>query len=131
MSELDTQNSVMSLGHKFAQARDAKKLSQDEVAQALNLTLPQLQKLESESLVLQEMTAFERGYVRNYAQFLGVDIAVYESEFPEGQGVGSELKSMSRFQYPAPKPMIRAGAGKWLLLIIALLVFSGLASMFM
>ncbi|MEA3406163.1 MAG: helix-turn-helix domain-containing protein [Pseudomonadota bacterium] len=131
MSELESEPNQMPLNQKLVQAREEKGLTQNEVSEALNLRLSQLQKLEQSDLELQSVTAFERGYLRNYAQFLNVDMSDYESEFPESGMVGSDLKSMSRFQYPAPKPLMKGLFGKFILLCVILAIVAALAQTFL
>jgi len=130
MSQSDPQSNRQPLNEKLVQAREVKGLTQGAVSEALNLRLSQLQKLEQSDFQLQTMTAFERGYLRNYAQFLNVDISEYEAEFPDAGNVGSDLKSMSRFQYPAPKPLMKGFFGKFILLMAMLAIAAVLAQTF-
>jgi len=125
MSETAFLNDELPLSEKFIQAREKQNLTLEEAAEHLNLSLEQLTKLESSELDFAKTTTFERGYIRNYAQYLEVDITYFESSFPDVNQVGSELKSMSRFKYPAPKPFFRSGLGKVVLVIcfIAVIAF--------
>lgn len=130
MSELESESNSISLSQKLLKAREERGLTQAEVSKALNLMLSQIEKLEQPDMQLQNMTAFERGYLRNYAQFLDVDMGPYEAEFPDGGLVGSDLKSMSRFQYPAPKPLLKGFFGKVILLCVILAIAAALAQTF-
>jgi len=130
MSESIPESNKTPLNEKLVQAREHKGLTQEQASEALNLRLSHIQKLEHSGLELTGMNAFERGYLRNYAQFLNLEIDAYEDEFPEGGKVGSELKSMSRFQYPAPKPIMKGLFGKLILLIAILAIAAALAQTF-
>ncbi|MBN2866507.1 MAG: helix-turn-helix domain-containing protein [Thiotrichales bacterium] len=129
MNEIEIDTNDQPLNEKFILAREQKNLTLEEVADSLNLRMSQLNKLENELLDLENMTPFERGYVRNYAQFLEVDIHSYEEAFPESDSVGSELKSMSRYNYPAPLPFFKRGAVKFILVLIVVVILASLLLM--
>ena len=126
MSEAEVDTIELPLNQRFSQARKAKNLTLDEVSEHLNLRLPQLNKLENESIDFVTMSPFERGYVRNYAQFLGIDMSVYETNVSENASVGAELKSMNRYKYPAPLPFFKKG---WVKFFIFFLTVSIVASL--
>ncbi|MDG6778446.1 helix-turn-helix domain-containing protein [Thiomicrorhabdus sp. zzn3] len=114
-------NAETPLNQLLSDARKSQKLTIKEAAKKLNLSEAQLQQFEQASCDLATMGPFERGYLRNYAQLLDVDEAVVESYLDAVSSAGSELKSMQRFQYPAPKPLIRGSFGRfvvWVLLIV-------------
>lgn len=110
------------LNEQFVQARQKLNVTLDEAAASLNLPVKQLEKFESSEWDTSTMNPFERGYMRNYAQYLGVDVRECEHLFPEGEEVGSNLKSVRRFhKYPAPSPLLGSGFARfmWLLLILS------------
>ncbi len=109
------------LNQKLVEAREAKGLSKEDVCSQLNLSLVQLDKLESDSLDPAELTFFERGYVRNYATFLEMDKAEYEHFFPQGSDVHSELHSVRRYSVPVDKPLLGSLFIKLLLIIVIIL----------
>lgn len=129
MSETEVDTSEQPLNERFVQARTEKDLTLDEVSEHLNLRLPQLKKLENESIDLATMSPFERGYVRNYAQFLGVDMSDYEVDVSENDRVGAELKSMSRYKYPAPLPFFKRGGVKLFLFLLVVVILASLLMM--
>lgn len=129
MDAVEEENVQPSLSQTFREARQAKDWSEEEVAKRLNITLAQLQKLESDALQLNTITPFERGYLRNYAQLVEIDLTPYEADFPHSDSVSSDLKSMERYRYPAPKPVFRGGFLRWVLVIVILLVGFMLAAM--
>lgn len=59
-----------SFGRALAAAREARGLSQSDVAAQLRLHVRQVQALEAEDLALLPEGAFVRGYVRNYAKLV-------------------------------------------------------------
>lgn len=66
-------NEALSLGLQFKNAREALKLSIEEVAQKTNLKKNHIEALENDIFILPNVPpVFVRGYVRNYARFLGL-----------------------------------------------------------
>lgn len=127
MSKTQFEINEQPLHERFINAREQKKLTLDSVSESLSLSITQLKKLESDGLDLDDITAFERGYIRNYAQFLGVDIRQFTDSFPEGDRVSSELKSINRFKYPGyQQPFFKKRVGKIVLVLFVLLVIAGL-----
>ena len=59
-------------GAKLAEAREAKGVTASDVANKLKLSVRQIEALEAEDLSLLPGEIFIRGFVRNYARFLGV-----------------------------------------------------------
>lgn len=113
------------LAELLYESRQAEGLSLEAAAEKLNLSVEQLTKFESQSLVLSELTTFERGYLRNYASLLHVNIDDYQTEFPDGIGVATDLQPIQRFSYKSHKPLLSRGWVRWLLLlfIIAAIVW--------
>lgn len=106
------------LNQKLVEARKAKGLSKEDVCGQLNLSLVQINKLEDDSLVPSELTFFERGYVRNYAAYLGIDKSEYESFFPKGSSEQNQLHSVRRYSVPVGKPLIGGFFIKLLFIIV-------------
>jgi len=122
MSKIEFDKNEQPLNEMFTEAREHKNLTLKEAAEHLNLSLTQLTKMEGTTLDLASLTPFERGYIRNYAQLLEVDISQYEVEFQGGHHSGAQLKSMSRYKYPAPQPFFKRGWVKFVLVTGVLLV---------
>ncbi|WP_178863002.1 helix-turn-helix domain-containing protein [Thiomicrorhabdus cannonii] len=114
------------LNELLAQARERKGMTLEEAAQKLNLTQTQLLAFEEQDLDVPAMSPFERGYLRNYAILLELDSALYEPLFPKAEEIGSELKSMRRFQYDAPKPLIKSGFLRFIMWLLFVLVMVAL-----
>ena len=106
MSEQETQTKT-GLPQQLRQAREGLSWSPATVAEKLNLSEEQIAKLENTETEIADLTPFERGYLRNYAALVEVDITAYEAEFPSGHVVGADLKSVERYRYQVPKPLMQ------------------------
>jgi cytoskeleton protein RodZ len=62
-------------GAVLREAREARRMTRDEVAQVLKLTPRQVAAIENEEFDLLPGATFARGFVRNYARMLGIDAA--------------------------------------------------------
>lgn len=62
-------------GEALRQAREARGLSVDDIAQTLKLAPRQVEAIEAEAFGQLPGIAFARGFVRNYARYLGLDPA--------------------------------------------------------
>lgn len=72
-------------GHLLSQAREAKGLSQQEVARELHLTSRVIHGLENDDFSHVNSPIFARGYIRSYARHLGLDgdalVAEYDAVY--------------------------------------------------
>ncbi|MGB0445795.1 MAG: RodZ domain-containing protein [Pseudomonadales bacterium] len=72
-------------GHLLSQAREAKGLSQQEVARELHLTSRVINGLENDDFSHVNSPIFARGYIRSYARHLGLDgdslVAEYDAVY--------------------------------------------------
>ncbi len=96
------------LGERLRAARDEKGLTLEEVAEATRMPLNYLQALENEELGQFTSELHARGFLRNYAAFLGLDgqetLAVYEAS----RTGGSRRKVLASKTVPAfEKPAAR------------------------
>ncbi len=64
---------MQTIGQKLKQAREAKRLSLEKVFEATRIRVPYLQALEADDLSAMPSPAQARGYLRNYAEFLGLN----------------------------------------------------------
>ncbi|MCU7960222.1 MAG: DUF4115 domain-containing protein [gamma proteobacterium symbiont of Bathyaustriella thionipta] len=62
-------------------AREAQGLSLDKIAEQLHLTIPIIQALENNDFKHLPQAVFVKGYVRNYARYLGLDTEVMMAAF--------------------------------------------------
>lgn len=123
------------VGATLKAAREAAGLSLGEVADRLKLSLKQLEAIESDRFEVLPGPAFARGFVRNYARFLGLDavplMTRLEERFP------SAVKEVANL---AKEPQARAVAsevsesaaprGKWAMLLVPVIVVAVLAFWF-
>ena len=113
------------LNELFVKAREAKGFSLETVSSRLNMSVAQLEKLESNAFNPTNLTTFERGYVRNYASLLEIDPDLFDIYFPESNSVCSELHSVQRYSTPVAKPLFGRAFFKRLfgVAVVALIVF--------
>ncbi|MDX1346742.1 MAG: helix-turn-helix domain-containing protein [Thiomicrorhabdus chilensis] len=116
----EQENVEVPLNELLSKTRKARHLSVEEAAKSLNLSVEQLENLEDAELNLAELSPFERGYLRNYMGLLELDESLYEIYFPSAQPVGSQLKSMKRFQFVEPKPALFMSVGRFILILVIL-----------
>ncbi|QDP00388.1 RodZ domain-containing protein [Thalassotalea sp. PS06] len=90
---------VVGPGQMLREARESRGLSQKDVATHLNFRLALVNELETESFDSATPTTFLRGYLRNYAKFLGLNekdvLASYET-LGVARQQRAEMKSFSR-----------------------------------
>ncbi len=64
---------TQTIGQKLKQAREARRLTLEKVFEATRIRVPYLQALESDDLSAMPSPVQARGYLRNYAEFLGLN----------------------------------------------------------
>lgn len=64
---------MATLGQKLKQAREAKRLTLEKVFEATRIRVPYLQALEADDLSSMPSPVQARGYLRNYAEYLGLN----------------------------------------------------------
>ena len=64
---------TQTIGQKLKQAREAKRLTLDQVFEAIRIRIPFLRALEDDDLTTLPSPVQARGYLRNYAEFLGLN----------------------------------------------------------
>lgn len=72
--ELNENESQQEPGESLRQAREAAGLTTKEVADSLNLVLSNIEAIEANQYEKMNAGLFVRGYVKNYARFLGLDV---------------------------------------------------------
>ena len=92
----------MDIGALLVEARENKNLTAQDIADEMNLTLSVISKIESNEFKQDIPLAFIRGYVRSYAQKVGVDVETICVEFDRQTGGSIEpvqnLKVVSDFK---------------------------------
>lgn len=72
-ADINTANSLNSVGHLLRNARLAKKLSMEDVARQLRLSVQQIDAIEKEDYEKLPGRTFLRGFIRNYANLVQLD----------------------------------------------------------
>ncbi len=116
----DVSENTIPLNTLLLAAREAQGLQLEQVASQLNLALVQLEKLESDALDPEKLSTFERGYVRNYANFLQIDPSVIERYFLDCDYGYSDLHSVKAYGGTTNKPLLGGGIIKWFLVLVLL-----------
>ena len=62
------------IGQKLKQAREAKRLTHEQVFEAIRIRAPYVRALEEDDLSAMPSPVQARGYLRNYAEFLGLNV---------------------------------------------------------
>lgn len=109
---------VAASGIALKQAREARNLGVAEVASTLKLTPRQIEAIESEAFDQLPGSAFARGFVRNYARYLGLDPAPLLERMeqpargedlklaPESNAEGSVPRRPSGYRSASPLPAV-------------------------
>ncbi|NQZ22153.1 MAG: DUF4115 domain-containing protein [Colwellia sp.] len=98
-AELSENMEVMGPGQILAEARVAKGLTQQDVADKLNFRIALVNDIENEVFDKKLPETFNRGYLRNYAKFVNVsqeDILVSYEQLNVAKTQASELLSFSK-----------------------------------
>ena len=64
---------MLTIGQQLKQAREEKRLTLEDVFKGTRIRIPYLQALEADDLTLMPSPVQARGYLRNYAEFLGLN----------------------------------------------------------
>ena len=62
------------IGQRLREAREARGLQTSDIAQSLKITQRQIEAMEREDFGLLPGAAFVRGFLRNYARFVGLNL---------------------------------------------------------
>lgn len=91
------------IGRRLSRAREARGLSVGDAAQALKLTLKQVEALEGDHFERLPGPAFARGFLRNYARLVQLDAEPLIAEFDAAYaGSQVELRQLSNAQGALP-----------------------------
>ncbi|WP_108445438.1 RodZ domain-containing protein [Halomonas denitrificans] len=118
----ETSPRLASPGELLRRERESQGLDRDEVADALNLRPAVIEGLENDHYEEVPVPAYRRGYLRSYAQLLGLDdravLDAYKTHF------GSEDAEQRVTPVQINRPPSRLGA--WLFRLVTLLVIAGM-----
>ncbi len=88
-NSIDSVSVVQSIGHLLRNARTAKGLSIDDVSRQLRLSVQQIEAIEKEDFERLPGRTFLRGFIRNYANLVQLDVAPLMQMLPESTRVVS------------------------------------------
>jgi|Deesub1362A_J573_1020465.scaffolds.fasta_scaffold01973_6 transcriptional regulator with XRE-family HTH domain len=114
------------IGKKLQEARERLGLSLDEVEQATRIRLHHLQALERGDLTALPSPVQARGFLRNYADFLGLDSDGLLLEFAEILRANQRRRGAPRpYIEPPTRPSVQVRGRRWRWLSLDLLVSAG------
>jgi Helix-turn-helix domain len=110
---------MLEIGSSLREARRHRNVDLVDVERATHIRVKQLEALEQERFELLPPDPYRRSFLREYADFLGLDADLYTSEYD------------FRFHAPAPPlpsapPRRGVGAPKWLLVALGVIVVAAL-----
>ena len=91
-----------SVGHRLSEARHKRGLTIDEAAHATKLRPDKIVALENGDYASFASNAYAKGFLKNYARYLGVDVSVFLSTFDSTLPI-----SVSDYQYLSNAPTRR------------------------
>lgn len=122
-----TETTLSSLPKKLMLAREEKGWELSDVAGQLKLSEERLQTFETPELVIEQLDAFERGYLRNYLILLELDPHLMDVAVPKIEDIACDLHSSQHFNAYRVKPSLVSfktlKSAIWLVVGIAVAVF--------
>jgi len=100
-----TNGDLHSLGDSLRQAREAQALSIEEVESQTRIRAKFIEALESGDFGLLPSTAHAKGFLRNYAQFLQLDVEQIIEQFSKLTGTGTRAVTAPKPPDSPPPPM--------------------------
>lgn len=120
--EIDTANtnagshSQQSLGEVLAAARNAKKLSQQDVSNSLRFSVKQIDALENNAFDLLPEAMIVRGFIRNYARLLEIDAEPLLASYRAGSA--DDSSTLITVQSSMPPVLLTKDSQPWLKYIL-------------
>ena len=128
MSDIDqVQDSELPIGERLRQAREAKGLSLDEIAGRTRIPVRHLQHIESGDWDALPAVTYSVGFVRSYANDLGLDGTALGAELRDQLGAGPQRTGVMSGEYYEPADPARVPP-RWLAIaaaVIAVLLIAG------
>ena len=105
---------MTTIGQKLKEAREDQRLSIEKVFEATRIRMQYLQALEEDDLSIMPSAVQARGYLRNYAEFLGLDVdklldemRVANAQKPSVEVIGpADVPDVAENQTREPMPAI-------------------------
>ena len=104
---------MQTIGQKLKQAREEKRLTLEKVFEATRIRISHLQALEADDLFVMSSPVQARGYLRNYAEFLGLNFERLLEEMrvqnkPSDEIITPMDSTASQEEVPAAEPALDA-----------------------
>src|SRR5262245_10290305 len=122
---------MSSFGESLRRERELRQISLREIAEATKISLRYLDALERDDFRHLPGGVFNKGFVRAYAQFIGVDPeSMVTAYLEEEQRQRAEAQSVAAAAGPVPEPLPdpRSAARWWLAALAVMLVLLVLAA---
>ena len=104
---------MFQLGSSLRTAREHRQLQLSDVERATNIRSKYLAALEEEQFDVLPGTAYVKGFLRTYADFLGLDGATFVDEFNERYAPAELPEAAAPVRVQAPRRLV----GAWLVVI--------------
>ncbi len=116
-------------GDHLRRERQSRNISLDQIAQATKISKRQLQALEDEAFHQLPGGIFNKGYIRAYCKFIGLDEDRLVAEYLEAAGQGAAAAEVEREVTPQPDTHIAMRVNPVLVVALAgVLVVAGVAA---
>lgn len=127
-----TSTSTETLGQRLRRAREARQISLAAVEEATRIRRPYLEALEADQYEVFPGTVFLRGFVRNYALFLGLDPEEMLAFLPAAPAPEVARRPLPQGDYPLMDVPLQPAPSRLsvdvvlgLLMVVALVAFVG------
>lgn len=129
MESSSENNNGLSLGEQLRQRREARGLSLGEVAERLKLSVRQLEAIERNDFALLPGSTFVRGFVRNYARYLEMDVdalmALLDAKYPPASSDVPNLADASHAE--EGEAAVEETRSRWPMFLVLALLGGGAA----
>ncbi|MET1255760.1 RodZ domain-containing protein [Aliikangiella maris] len=120
----------LDIGALLVEARENKNLTAQDIAKQMHLTLSVINQLETNDFKQGIPLAFVRGYLRSYAQKVGVDVETICAEFDRQTGNTSEpIQSIKVISGFGRKPRKELNSNSGIVKLISFIIFFSLLAL--
>src|SRR5512142_162197 len=104
---------MTSIGQRLKEAREEQRLTIEKAFEATRIRVQYLQALEADDLSVMPSPVQARGYLRNYAEYLGLDVVKLLNELREANAqippdvvIGpADVQTVDKPPTPEPEPV--------------------------
>lgn len=128
---LDTASVVQGVGHMLRHAREARKMSIEEVSRQLRISVQQVDAIEKEDFDALPGRTFVRGFVRNYANLMHLDANAAVRMLPGFMATSTHAAHAShgeqmpfKIQEMAPSSREKQGSGNFMRIMVLLIALA-------